>query len=281
LQQGRAHGALNVVDALAHSCDIFFYKVGGGFEETEFAGLGVQRLARYSEQFGLGQLTGIDLPGETPGLVPDQTWKRRTFGESWSTGDTYNMSIGQGFLETTPLQMLNATAAVANGGTLYRPQLLLKALDQSGAVVRDFQPEVIRYLPVELTYLATVREGMEAVVEYGTATDVQVAVEGAHIRVAGKTGTAEFFCPEDELTQGICRRGRPLPTHAWFTAFAPLESPEIALVVYVYNGGEGSQVAAPIAHDILEWYFQRKVDTAAEFITPVETPAPDAEPSTP
>lgn len=274
LNQGGAHGQLDIVGGLAHSCDIFFYKVGGGFEETQFEGLGEARLAHYSELFGLGKLTGIDLPGETPGLVPNRTWKRLTYGESWSTGDTYNMSIGQGFLEVTPLQMLNATAAVANGGTLYRPQLLLRTTDQAGNTVRDFQPEVIDYLPIDLTHLAMVRQGMEAAVLYGTATDAQLADPasdtGAGIRVAGKTGTAEFFCPQDELEHGICRRGRPLPTHAWFTAFAPVENPEIALIVYVYNGGEGSLTAVPIAHDILEWYFQRKADIASQFVTPLD-----------
>jgi penicillin-binding protein 2 len=278
LNRRGAHGALNIVDGLAHSCDIFFYKVGGGFEETNFEGLGEDRLARYSELFGLGELTGIDLPGETPGLVPDRTWKRLTYGESWSTGDTYNMSIGQGFVEATPLQMLNATAAVANGGILYRPQLLLKVTDQEGGVVRDFQPEVIRYLPIDLTHLATVREGMEAAVQYGTATDGQI--EG--IRVAGKTGTAEFFCPDEEVKYGLCHQGEPLPTHAWYTTFAPVEAPEIAVVVYVFNGGEGSVTAVPIARDILEWYFQHKADIASQFLTPVETPAsPDAGQTTP
>jgi penicillin-binding protein 2 len=278
LNRRGAHGALNIVDGLAHSCDIFFYKVGGGFEETNFEGLGEDRLARYSELFGLGELTGIDLPGETPGLVPDRTWKRLTYGESWSTGDTYNMSIGQGFVEATPLQMLNATAAVANGGILYRPQLLLKVTDQEGGVERDFQPEVIRYLPIDLTHLATVREGMEAAVQYGTATDGQI--EG--IRVAGKTGTAEFFCPDEEVKYGLCHQGEPLPTHAWYTTFAPVEAPEIAVVVYVFNGGEGSVTAVPIARDILEWYFQHKADIASQFLTPVETPAsPDAGQTTP
>jgi penicillin-binding protein 2 len=181
------------------------------------------------------------------------------------------MSIGQGFLVVTPLQMLNATAAVANGGTLFRPQLLLKVTDQEGSVVRDFQPEVIRYLPIDLTHLATVREGMEAAVVYGTATNAQVE----QVRVAGKTGTAEYVCPDDEFKQGICLRSDPLPTHAWFTAFAPVEEPEIALIVFVYNGGEGSQTAAPVAQDILEWYFQRKNDIASQFITPVDTPAPE------
>lgn len=278
LSRRGAHGALNVVEGLAHSCDIFFYKVGGGFEETEFEGLGEERLAQYAKLFGLGELTGIDLPEETAGLVPDRTWKRLTYGESWSTGDTYNMSIGQGFLEVTPLQMLNATAAVANGGTLLRPQLLLRVTDQDGDIVHDFQPEVIRYLPIDLTHLATVREGMESAVVYGTATDAQV--EG--VRVAGKTGTAEFFCPDYEQKHGMCRQSEPLPAHAWFTAFAPVEQPEIALVVFVYNGGEGSEIAVPIAQDILEWYFQRKADIASQFLTPVETPSPaDPDQSTP
>jgi penicillin-binding protein 2 len=278
LDRRGAHGELNIVDGLAHSCDIFFYKVGGGFEETNFEGLGEDRLAQYARLFGLGELTGIDLPGETPGLVPDRTWKRLTYGESWSTGDTYNMSIGQGFVEVTPLQMLNATAAVANGGTLYRPQLLLRVTDQEDKTVQDYQPEVIRYLPVDLAHLATVREGMEAAVQFGTAVDSQL--EG--IRVAGKTGTAEFFCPNDEQKNGICRQSDPLPTHAWFTSFAPVEEPEIALIVYVYNGGEGSQTAIPIAHDIMEWYFQRKADIASKFLTPIEAPAPGApDPNTP
>jgi penicillin-binding protein 2 len=270
LNRGGAHGSLNVVEGLAQSCDIFFYKVGGGFEETGFEGLGEERLGRYSELFGLGDFTGIDLPEETDGLVPGHTWKRLTYGESWSTGDTYNMSIGQGFLLVTPLQMLNATAAVANGGTLYRPQLLLRVADQGGRTVRDFQPQVIRYLPIDLGHLATVREGMEAAVQFGTAAGAQV--EG--VRVAGKTGTAEFWCPNDEVKTGICLQSDPLPTHAWFTAFAPVESPEIALIVYVYNGGEGSETSVPIAKDILEWYFQRKADIASQFVTPLETPAP-------
>jgi penicillin-binding protein 2 len=188
------------------------------------------------------------------------------------------MSIGQGFLEVTPLQMLNATAAVANGGSLFRPQLLQMVTDQEGNVVRDFQPEVIRYLPIDLTHLATVREGMESAVVFGTATNAQV--EG--VRVAGKTGTAEFFCPGDEQKSGMCKQSDPLPTHAWFTAFAPVENPEIALIAFVYNGGEGSETAVPIAHDILEWYFQRKADIASEFLTPIETPSPeDPEQNTP
>ncbi len=162
------------------------------------------------------------------------------------TGDTYNMSIGQGYVLATPLQMLNATAAVANSGTLYRPQILYQVLDDEGNVVQDFAPEVIRELPVDPQHLATVAEGMEAAVVWGTAQGAYLET----VRVAGKTGTAEFFDPDippDEEDN--------LPTHAWFTAFAPVDDPEIALVVFVYNGGEGSTTAVPIAAEILRYYF--------------------------
>ncbi len=278
LNRGGAHGSLNVVEGLAHSCDIFFYKLGGGFEDTRFEGLGESNLSNYSRLFGLGERTGIDLPEEVVGLSPEswREWKRLNMGQSWSTGDTYNLSIGQGFLLATPLQMLNATVAVANGGALYRPQLLLKITDQEGNVVRDFEPEVIRYVPIDLTHLATVREGMEAAVVFGTSTDAQLLdPEGnQQIRVAGKTGTAEYYCTDEEQLNNMCIRSDPMPTHAWFTAFAPLEDPEIALIVYVYNGGEGSETSVPIAHDILSWYFRRKDDIAADFLVPIEQAEP-------
>ncbi|UCC65025.1 MAG: penicillin-binding protein 2, partial [Anaerolineae bacterium] len=241
----RGHGELNIIPGIAHSCDIYFYWVGGGFLD-EFDGLGLDRLARYARLFGLGEPTGIELSGENPGLVPTAKWKRLNYSERWVTGDTYNMSIGQGYVLATPLQMVNATAVVANGGTLYRPQILYQVVDNDGRVAQDFVPQAIRQLPIEPLFLATVAEGMEAAVVWGSA---QLAYLDA-VRVAGKTGTAEFFDPnippDDEGN---------LPTHAWFTAFAPVEEPEIALVVFLYNGGEGSETAVPIAAEILRYYF--------------------------
>jgi len=241
----RGHGDMNIISGIAHSCDIYFYWVGGGFLD-DFDGLGLEKLVEYSRLFGLGEPTGLELPGENPGLVPTAKWKRINYSERWVTGDTYNMTIGQGFILATPLQMLNATAAVANGGTLYRPQILYQVLDDDGNLVQDFAPEVIRELPIDPQHLATVVEGLEAAVVWGSA-------QGAYldtVRVAGKTGTAEFFdpnIPPDEEGN--------LPIHAWFTAFAPVEAPEIALVVFVYNGGEGSDTAVPIATEILRYYF--------------------------
>ncbi len=235
------HGLVNMISGLAESCDIYFYTLGGGF--GDFEGLGWQRLADYSQWFGMGQLTGIDLPGENPGLIPTAKWKRLTKAEIWVLGDTYHMAIGQGDVLATPLQMLNATAAVANGGTLYRPQLARMVTDAEGHIIRTFEPQVLQHVPVSDENLAIVREGMRAAVTWGTSW----ATNLPQVAVAGKTGTAEYPGPRD-------RRGR-LPTHAWFTAFAPYENPEIAVVVFVDNGGEGSETAVPVAAEILNYYF--------------------------
>jgi penicillin-binding protein 2 len=259
LSAGHGHGSLNVVEGLAQSCDIFFYQVGGGFPETNFTGLGVQRLAAWSEAFGLGAPTGIDIPGEWEYdvSVPDERWKREVYQESWTTGDTYNMSIGQGFLAVSPLQMTNAMAAVANGGTLYQPQLIHHITDPEGNIIEPFAPQVLSELDVGDAVWSIVREGLEKVTTSGTATNAQV--DG--VRVAGKTGTAEYC---DNLAQeaGLCPvpAGQTLPTHAWFIAYAPAEAPEIVVTAWVYNGGEGSEVSAPIAQKILDYYFNGEVE---------------------
>lgn len=235
------HGSLDIIGGIAQSCDIYFYQVGGGFEN--FRGLGMEKLGEYARAFGFGEPTGIALSGESAGLIPDDRWKRVNYGEHWVTGDTYNAVIGQGYVLVTPLQLLNAAVAVANGGTLYRPQVLYKIVDTEGRTIRDFAPEVIRQVPVSAQNLEIVREGMRAAVTQGTAHRINLA----EIAVAGKTGTAEYPGPRDE--EGI------LPTHAWFIAFAPYEEPEIALVVFVSGGHEGAKIAVPIAAKILRAYF--------------------------
>jgi penicillin-binding protein 2 len=247
-----SHGSENVISALGHSCDIFFYQVGGGYR-SYFEGLGVDRLGHYAELFGLGAPTGIDLPGEAPGLVPTPKWKRENYRETWTTGDTYNMSIGQGFVLATPLQMVNVAAAVANGGTLYRPQIVREVLGADGSVVRAFSPEVLRTIPVSAANLATLRQGMRAVVAGAGATAYLLDVPG--VAVAGKTGTSEFFIDRNNDRLPDRDKEGHLPTHAWFVAFAPYDKPEIALVVFVFGGGEGSGTAVPIASDILNYYF--------------------------
>jgi penicillin-binding protein 2 len=248
------HGSLGVISALGQSCDIYFYQVGGGYRDR-FEGLGEESLGYYSELYGFGDYSGIDLPAEAPGLVPTVKWKRVNYSESWVTGDSYNMAIGQGFVLATPLQVLNSAATVANGGTLYRPQLVGEVIDSEGNVVQAFAPDVIRQIPVSDENIDIVRQGMRAAVAGSGATAWGINVPG--VSVAGKTGTAEYF--SDRNKDGIPDRDREgnLPTHAWFTAFAPYENPEIAVVVFIYGGGEGSAAAVPVANEILNYYFNR------------------------
>jgi penicillin-binding protein 2 len=261
LSQG--HGKVNVVEAVAQSCDIYFYVAAGGL--GEYPGLGADRLADYARAFGLGEPTGIKLSGESSGLVPDAEWKWDTYKELWLTGDTYNMAIGQGQVLATPLQMLNATAAIASGGVLYKPQIVQEITDAEGRLVESFEPEEIRRIPISEEHVALTLQGMRDAVTHGTA------IEAYHpsLEVAGKTGTAEYFGPRD-------RQG-DLPTHAWYTCFAPAEDPEIALVVFVEGGGEGSQIAVPIGAEILRQYFD-----LPEFEAPtIPEPQPAVEPSVP
>lgn len=276
LGQG-AHGAQDVRGAIANSCDVFFYEVAGGQAtgRPEVRGLGSETLARYARAFGLGAPTGIDLLGEAEGLVPSAGWLKDTWDEIWTTGQTYIMGIGQSYTRATPLQMANVAAAMANGGTLWRPRVVDKVTDADGNAIPG-QPEgarieAIRRIPVAPRYLQAVREGMRGAVTYGTAQSGWTHLpEQAH--VAGKTGTAEF-CEGYRVSDGgtpedmgddvwDCRRTKDghLLTHAWFIAFAPFENPEIAVAVLVDGSGlskviQGSEVAAPIAADVLRAWF--------------------------
>lgn len=266
LQLGIGHGPVNVVDALAQSCDTFFYQVGGGYPETDFEGLGIARLADYAGRFGLGQRTGIDLPGEIPGLVPTSQWKRANYQESWTTGDSYNTAIGQGFLQTTPIQMANVMAAIANAGVIYRPQVIHHIADAEGNLIREFEPEELHRIEIEAPFWAIVQEGIEIVVtDEGTGRRAQLTELG--INVAGKTGTAEY-CDDIAFKAGRCdiEAHETLPTHAWFMAYAPAEAPELVALAWVYDGGEGSVTAAPISQKVMDYYFRRKLGRLDELI---------------
>ena len=243
----RGFGSLNVREGLMMSSDIFFYKVAGGESPNFDNGLGVERLAAYARLFGLGEESRIDLIGEARGLVPDPTWKRKTIGDVWTIGDTYNMGIGQGYVLATPLQVAQYTAIVANGGVVYKPQLVHSILDASGKPLKIVEPEIVRRVPVSAQNLALVREGMREAAARGTATRANLQ----EVTVAAKTGTAEFYGP---------KVNGHLPTHAWFTAFAPYENPQVVVAVFIYNGGEGSVAAAPVAADILRAYFRLPPD---------------------
>ncbi len=268
-------GEVNIVSALAWSSNIYFYQVGGGYTPIEFEGLGLERLGHFATMFGLGQTTGIDLPGELSGLVPDTKWKRLNYAESWLTGDTYNMSIGQGFVLITPLQMLNAYAAIANSGTLYKPHLVKEVLDADGNIVKTIEPKVIGQLDVSRKNMALIRAGLHGVINWdnGTAhTDFDVP----GLNASGKTGTAEFC---DEYPQCLDRDGRVKTSHAWFASYAPTNNPEIVTLVFVYGGGEGSKVAVPVTNKILRHYFDIPDDAESDELEDSEDTPSDETPT--
>lgn len=250
---GIVHGPMTIVEALGWSNNIFFYIIAGGYPPTNFVGVGRRTMAEWTELMGYGPPTGVDLPGEVGAPIPTDQWKRQLFAESWTTGDTYNMSIGHGYVLSTPLQVLVSAAAVANGGTVFQPRLVRQMLDSTGGLQHDYAPVVTRQLPMEAEHLRLMQEGMWAAVNGPRGTAYAAAVEG--VTVAGKTGTAEFCEYIAELED--CRRtdNDNLPTHAWFVGYAPYEEPEIMVLTFVYDGGEGSETAVPVTQRILEAYF--------------------------
>jgi penicillin-binding protein 2 len=243
-------GKLNFYRGIAMSSDIYFYCLAGGHCPELPQGLNNDRLARYARDFGFGQLTGIDLPGETDGLVGDAEWLRKVTGgaQPWYLGDTYFMGIGQGYIEATPLQVVRMTAAVANGGLLLRPKVVREIRDADGAVIVPPKTEVVRRVGISEENLAVMREAMRQAVADGTAAQAQVP----GVPVAGKTGTAEFG---RRLGEGSIY-GR-YQEHGWFTGFAPFDNPEIAVVVFHEQGG-GALTAAPTASRIIKAYFDLK-----------------------
>lgn len=236
-------GKMNFIQAIANSSNVYFFYLGGGYEPEGFVGLGHERLARYARLFGFGSPTGIDLPGEAAGLVPTDEWKLRSKGQRWVKGDTYNMSIGQGFMQATLLQVANMGNLIANGGLLLKPRLVRMITSSSGKVVQRMEPELRWRVPLEPRHWEVLREGMEAGFHTGTLLK---QFYDPRLRVAGKTGTAEYFGPLDD-------RGN-LPTHGWFTGFAPADNPQVSVTVFVEKGS-GSADAAPIAIRILQNYF--------------------------
>ena len=306
------HGLVDMRKGITQSCDVYFYKISGGFDQDgEFVeGLGVDRISRYAKQFGFGRVQGIELPLEAKGdLPPNRDWKAQVYGEPWSTGDDYNLGIGQGFLTASPMQVAQMAAVVANGGFLYRPSIIHHMTDEDGNIVLTdddgqivakarpgpngealvfdaegnpldnppfliefdengnyiYQPEVIDAVDVDRDFLQVVAEGMLGVTqrvddeEFGTGATYVDWLDNFGIQVAGKTGTAEF-CDNIAIEKGWCSfddilQRRILPTHSWFVGYAPYDDPEIVVAAFLYNGGEGSEWAAPTACNVMAAYF--------------------------
>ncbi len=287
------HGRVSFLRGIALSCDVYFYKIGGGYPGEVPVGLGIDRMAEYAKALGYGEVTGIELPGETTGLVPTSAWKRINLSENWSIGDTYIAAMGQGFVLSTPLQVLVSAAIVANDGVYMQPTLVEEIQDNEGNVIQPFTPKVkwdITKDPmiavfdendipteekkiVEPWVVDLTQQGMRMTITEGTGERVfrNFVINGKEIQVAGKTGTAEY-CDNVAQLKNLCQPGN-WPTHAWFIGYAPYEDPEIAVVAFVYNGGEGASVAGPIARKVLEAYFELKAIDAGEpeFVAPEPT----------
>jgi penicillin-binding protein 2 len=289
-------GQLDFLGGLANSSNVYFYKLGGGYEDEVPEGLGICRLGTYARALGYGDFpfyrdTSVEgeefytgLPEEADGLIPDPEYKRRSGGESWTLGDTYIVSVGQGYVLASPMQVLLSAATIANDGKLMYPTFVREIVDGEGNVIQPFEPRLrwdITQDPIIEEYEAEysirgcettgelktvepwvvqkIQEGMRMAVTEGTLSIDYIGfsqLDNAGIAAAGKTGTAEY-CDQYALAKNLCEYGN-WPSHAWTVAYAPYDNPEIAVVAFVYNGQEGAGVAGPIVRKVLSAYFELK-----------------------
>lgn len=231
----KVHGFTDIRKAIAVSSDVFFYSVGGGYGGIK--GIGIKNIKKYSNEFGLGSPTGIDLPGEASGFIPTSEWKKKKLKEQWYIGNTYHTSIGQGYVTTTPLQLADYIATIANGGTLYQPRIVSQ-IKKNGETIYN-KAKIIRSNFINSKIIKIVQEGMRMTVTDGTAK----MLNDLPVEVAGKTGTAQY--------------GRDKKTFGWFVSYAPYDNPEIVLVVLVEGQEEHGYNAVPITKDVYEYYFSR------------------------
>ena len=237
------HGNIAVHKAIVQSSDTFFYQVG--------LKLGVDKLSEYAKSFGLGTKTGIALVNEKSGVVPSVEWKRRALKTKWYEGETVSFAVGQGYLLTTPLQLANAYAAIANGGTIYEPALIDTIKSNDGEVVRKFEKKAINKIAVSAENLKIVKDALAGVTseEGGTAS----FLKATNLKIAGKTGTAQV-AKLTERVKDIKKIPYKFRDHAWFAGYAPYDDPKIAVVVLVEHGGFGASAAAPVAREIFKAY---------------------------
>ena len=236
------HGAISLHQAIVESCDVYFYTMGER--------IGIDRIAEYARKLGYGNLTGIALPDEKPGLIPTTDWKLKRTGEPWYPGDSYINSIGQGFVLVSPIQACQLMSAVANGGHFYRPVLLKQTRDRETGAVKVFSSDLIRKITLDPQALQQVRDALAGVVAEPGGTGHGGATPLA--TVAGKTGTAQV------ITQRVpgTKLSDATKDHGWFVAYAPVDNPKIAVAVVVEHGGHGGSTAAPIAKKVIEEYLK-------------------------
>jgi penicillin-binding protein 2 len=243
------HGRVNLHRAIVESCDVYFYNLGKL--------VGVDKIAKYARAFGLGQITGIDLPREKSGLIPTSEWKLSRFKEAWQQGETLSIAIGQGFDLVTPIQLVNAYGALANGGTVYRPRIVKSIETADGRILKTFEPEPKSTLPLSKETMDILTRALWGVVNENGGTGH--ALRRKEADVSGKTGTAQVVGMPDDKT-GSKRKiiSAKFRDHALFVCFAPYKNPEIAIAVIAENAGHGGSAAAPIARKIIDTYFEQK-----------------------
>ena len=261
-------GTLDFYRGVAMSSDVYFYCLAGGCPMHP-KGLGSDTLARYARMFGLGSRSGIDLPDEATGLVPDKQWKEQTLHEPWVLADTYFFGIGQEYLATTPIQMLRVVAAIANGGNILRPHLVHEIRDPSGNLVPLSDDNVARHVDISPQNIQVMRDAMAQVVESGSAPGGKVP----GVKIAAKSGTAEYG---DQLTapagEGEAANGT-YNEHGWFVSYAPFDDPQVALVVFHERGG-GAATAAPVSSQIWDFYFHQYLPSRSASAQPAPTATP-------
>jgi penicillin-binding protein 2 len=246
--QKGGHGAVDLHRSLVISCDTYYYGLA--------ADLGIDAIHNYVGQFGLGKKTGVDLPGEMPGILPSSEWKLRRFRQKWFAGDTVSVGIGQGYNIATPLQLAHAIAIVAANGKVYRPQMVSHIQDARDRTLRPVGAELMRSIAIAPEHLRQVRDALVDVTRPG-GTAAQAGA-GAAYTFAGKTGTAQVVAMKQGEGYDERRIQERHRDHAWFIAYAPAENPTIALVVLVENGGHGSSAAAPIARTVFDYWLLGK-----------------------
>lgn len=251
------HGAVNLHSALVHSCDVYFYTIGQR--------MGIDLMAEFGRQFGLGQSTGVNLPSERTGIMPSTEWKKKVKKEPWLPGETISAAIGQGYVTVTPLQMANLIATVANDGVNYRPRLVRAVMDRSTGNLQELPAVPRGKVNAKPETFRLIKAALADVVNVGTATRAKSSV----VTIGGKTGTAQVAALRTGPQESIPKKFRD---HAWFIAFAPVESPKIAVAVLVEHMGHGGAAAAPLAKEVIETYF--KLNEGQEAGT---TDAPTAE----
>lgn len=231
------HGLTNLTKAIAESVNTYFFAIGGGYGNIE--GLGIEGITSFAKKFFFTQKSDIDFPSEAEGFLPSKEWKQEVKNERWYIGDTYNVSIGQGDVLITPLQITNFMAYLANGGIMYKPHFIKEIIKPDGEIT-VYEPEIVQRNLVDQQNIKAVREGLKATVEWGSARSLNSLYPFV---VAGKTGTAQVSGDKEP--------------HAWFTSFAPYDNPTISLTILVENGIGGSENAVPIAREFYKWYKEK------------------------